>query len=126
MVVLMRLYQLEDWFISYKHMPSLVKKLKLSKFVLTDSITIQRIHLWSYIQKWMLVQLPSRLLNSKDRKIYLLKWMTMIVSQMTMVLSKSINHSVSPWWGGSFLPSHRWRGSALHLSYTVKRGGKNI
>ena len=29
----------------------------------------------------------------------------MIVSQMTIAPSKSINHSVSPW----------WRGSALHL-----------
>jgi len=33
---------------------------------------------------------------------------------MTIAPSKSINHSVSPW----------WRGSALHLfSYAVKRGG---
>ena len=54
----------------------------------------------------------NRLLNSKDKVIYHHKWMTMIVSRMTITPSKSINHSVSP----------RGEGSASPRFYTSKGG----
>jgi len=45
MAVLMRLSQQEDWYISYKHILSLMINKKLLKFVLIDLMMIQRIHL---------------------------------------------------------------------------------
>jgi hypothetical protein len=41
----------------------------------------------------------------------------MIVSQMTMVLSKSINHSVSPWWG--VVSSHPTGGGVVPSTFLI-------
>ena len=56
----------------------------------------------------------ERLLKSRDNQISIHKWMTMIVSRMTLIVpSKSINHSVSP--GGGVVPS----------TFFTRNGGNN-